>query len=71
MVTTVKIHEKTKTKLDQLRKGNETYDEIILRLTSEVKKRLLVQELTECYQSEEKSTLNTLEEWEAASKEVD
>lgn len=71
MITTVKIHERTKNQLDKLRQDNQTYDEIISSLIAQLRKKRLVQELIECYQSEEKRTIKTLEEWGAASNEVE
>ncbi|MBI2133836.1 hypothetical protein HYU11_04095 [Candidatus Woesearchaeota archaeon] len=70
-VTTVKIHYKTKFALDELKKDNETYDEIISGLIKKVKKMELKKELITGYKSLGKSNLETLKEWEPASSEFE
>ena len=51
---TVKIHENTKEDLDELRQNYETYDDVINKLISEVKKKHLVKELIQAYKSKAK-----------------
>ena len=43
-ITTVKIHKNTKSALDELKIDNETYDDIINRLISQIKNKNLKNE---------------------------
>jgi poly(A) polymerase Pap1 len=67
--TTVKIHMSTKEDLDELRQNYETYDDIINKLISEVKKKNLVKELIEGYKSNAKRDKRIVEEWEHTSED--
>lgn len=69
--TTVKLHRSTKSALDQMRQEDESYDEIIQKLVLEMKGKHLKKELIEAYQKKGKQDLQLLEEWEAASLEVE
>ncbi len=70
-VTTVKIYYKTKLSLDELKKDNETYDEVISRLIKKVKKMELKKELIKDYKSLGKEDLEILKEWEPVSAELE
>ena len=69
-VTTVKLYEGTKYALDRLRVENESYDQVIKKLISEVKNKDLKDQLIEAYKKKSKQDLEILEEWESASKEI-
>lgn len=70
-ITTVKIHKKTKMAMDEIKQKNETYDDVIKRLTAKAKRQNLVKELVEGYKVRAKENLEILEDWEAASEDLD
>jgi len=70
MVTTIKIHQGTKSALDDLKKEHESYDNAIKRIVEAMKHKDLKNQLIEGYKSMGKEDLETLEEWEIASKEI-
>lgn len=65
--TTVKLHFSTKHALDDFRGNEESYDEVINRLISEVKSKNLVKELIAAYQNKANEDKKTVEEWESSS----
>ncbi|HIG93820.1 MAG: hypothetical protein QT02_C0004G0010 [archaeon GW2011_AR9] len=67
--TTVKIHQSTKEDLDELRQDYETYDDVINKLISEVKKKNLVKELIEGYKSNAKRDKQMVKEWDHTSED--
>ncbi|MBN1385581.1 hypothetical protein JW968_01230 [Candidatus Woesearchaeota archaeon] len=67
MVTTIKIHEDTKASLDRLRRERESYDDLIKRVISMMRRENLEKELKEAYLRMGKKELEMLEEWENAS----
>lgn len=69
-VTTVKLYEGTKYALDRLRVENESYDQLIRKLISEVKNKDLKTQLIEAYKKKSKQDLEIFKEWEPASKEL-
>jgi len=70
-ITTVKIHKNTKSALDELKIDNETYDDIINRLISQIKNKNLKNELIKAYKNLDKEDLDTLNEWESASSDIE
>lgn len=70
-ITTVKIHKKTKMAMDEIKPKNETYDDVITRPTAKAKRQNLVKELVEGYKVRAKENLEILEDWEAASEDLD
>ena len=70
-ITTVKIHKNTKMAMDEIKQKNETYDDVIKRLTAKAKRQNLVKELVEGYKVRAKENLEILEDWEAASEDLD
>lgn len=70
-VTTIKLHKGTKSALDEIRYQNESYDDIINKLISEIRNKNLKKELITAYKSMGKEDLKILEEWEVASKEIE
>ncbi len=66
-VTTVKLHMGTKSALDEIRKGSESYDEVIGKLVAVAKGRELKKELIAAYKCLGNADLDILEEWESAS----
>lgn len=69
--TTIKLYKNTKSVLDSLRQKNESYDEVITKIISELRNKNLKKELIEAYKSMSKEDLKILEDWETTSKEVD
>ena len=69
METTIKIHSETKHELDALKEPNESYNEVIVKLVSQSKKKNIEKELIECYKGRAKY-MDEFEEWENASNEV-
>ena len=67
--TTVKLYKKTKAELDSVRAERESYDLVISRLISHVKKQNLKKELIAAYKSMSQTDLAILEEWESSSQE--
>ncbi|MEK6900142.1 MAG: hypothetical protein AABX05_03380 [Nanoarchaeota archaeon] len=65
--TTIKVYSTTKNALDDVRQGQETYDKVISRLISQNKKKNLVKELVEAYQSKAKDDIKIAKEWDAVS----
>lgn len=65
--TTVKLHFSTKHALDDFRGNEETYDEIIQKLISEVRSRSLVKELIAAYQCQAEEDKKIVNEWSSAS----
>jgi len=70
-ITTVKLHESTKSALSQLREKNDSYDDIISRLVSQSRHKVLKNELIEGYKRLGKEDIRVLKEWETASQEVE
>ncbi len=68
--TTVKIHRITKNALDEMKKENESYDNLIGKLITRAKNGEIRNELIEGYKKTGKKDLKVLEEWESASREV-
>jgi hypothetical protein len=68
--TTVKLYKKTKAELDSVRAERESYDVVISRLISHVKKQNLKKELIAAYKSMGQADLAILEEWESSSQEL-
>ena len=69
--TTVKLHKSTKSILDKFKDKGESYDVVIKRLISNLKKINLKEELIEAYKSMSKNDLKILKEWENTSNEID
>ncbi|MEK6900999.1 MAG: hypothetical protein AABX37_01520 [Nanoarchaeota archaeon] len=67
--TTIKIHDDTKHALDQMGLESETYDQVISKLISEVKKKNLVKELIEGYKNNAKRDKQIVQEWEHTSED--
>lgn len=70
-VTTVKLHKATKAVLDNLKGEQESYDDVIKKLTAHAQNQSLKKELINGYKSQGKEEINFLEEWEPASSEVE
>jgi len=70
-ITTLKIQKSTKSELDHLKKSSESYDTAIKRLVSTIKNTNMKLELIEAYKSMGKNELQTLEEWDSASNELE
>lgn len=73
MVTTIQLNENVKVSLDKLKKGRETYEEVILNLMKEVDKLKNKQEelLIEGCKEMAEDMLKISKEWEFADSEVD
>ncbi|MEK6809619.1 MAG: hypothetical protein AABY40_03020 [Nanoarchaeota archaeon] len=65
--TTIKVYLKTKHTLDDIKQEQETYDQVISRLVAQTRKKNLVKELIEAYQSKAGEDRKTAQEWDAAS----
>ena len=68
--TTIKLHKRTKSALDELRSENESYESVINKLIMQARNKNLKNELIAAYKQLGKEELDTLKEWEAASQEV-
>ncbi|MBS3169915.1 hypothetical protein J4210_05510 [Candidatus Woesearchaeota archaeon] len=69
--TTVKIHKSTKNVLDEIKTDDESYDEVIKRVVSEVKHKNLVRELVTAYKVKATEDKELNKEWESASPSWD
>ena len=69
-ITTIKVRRQTKQELDLFRNRSESYDEIIRKLMTELRRKALTRQLVEAYRKMGKGDLALLEEWEAASREL-
>ena len=69
-ITTIKLKEKTKDSLMQLKEKSESYDTVVSRLIVITKNKSLKQDLIECYSKNSKRDVKLLNEWETASSEV-
>ena len=70
-ITTVKIHKNTKYALDKIKRHNESYDEVITKLISEIKNKDIKNKLIAAYKSLDKKDLEVLKEWEVSSSGVE
>lgn len=70
MITTIKVHKQTKQELDSFRRDSESYDIIINKLLSKVRRDNLKEELIEAYAQKAESDKQLVSEWEQASNEV-
>ncbi|MEK6983321.1 MAG: hypothetical protein AABX33_02010 [Nanoarchaeota archaeon] len=70
-ITTIKLKKNTKSALNHLKEGSESYDSAISRLISSVGNANLKAELIEAYKNMGKKDLQFLEEWNIASKELE
>ena len=68
--TTIKLHKRTKSALDELRSENESYESVISKLIMQARNKNLKNELIAAYKQLGKEELEILNEWEAASQEV-
>ncbi len=68
-ITTIKLHETTKTELDYFREEKDSYDEVIQKLISKAREKSIKGELTEGYKSLGKDDIEILKEWEGTSEE--
>ena len=66
MVTTIQLNENVKNILDRLKKGKQTYEDVILNLTETVEKHRREQEqlLIEGYKEMAGESLRIVKEWE-------
>ena len=73
MITTIQIHEKTKSELDSIKREKETYEEIIVRLidSEEKQKRLNKNLLIEGYKEMAEDNLKTTKEWVSTESKQD
>ena len=69
--TTIKLHQNTKSLLDEVKHKTESYDAVIRRITTLMKKSDIHDQLVEAYKKMAKRDVHILEEWETASKEID
>ncbi len=69
--TTVKVYQNTKSALDGIREEGESYDDVIEKLLVQSRNRNLKAELIKGYKSQSSADLELLQEWEAASQEVE
>lgn len=69
--TTVKIMRKTKTALDELKSGRDSYDDVIAKLIENNRKKELRKELVRGYKSIGKEELEMLNDWDSASADVE
>ncbi len=65
--TTIKLHFSTKHALDDFRGNEESYDEVIQKLISEVKSKNLVKELIAAYQNKAEEDKKIVAEWSPSS----
>ncbi len=65
--TTIKLYPQTKHALDDLKQDHDTYDRVIFKLVAQAKKKKLIKELVEAYQSKAKEDVKIAQEWDAAS----
>jgi hypothetical protein len=71
VITTVKLHKRTKSALDELKGDRESYDEVIGKLVSRVNNRNLKSKLEAGYKESAKEASEVLDEWETASTELE
>lgn len=57
--------------LDEFRNSSESYDTVITKIVSELKHKNLKKELIEAYSLMNRNDLALLEEWDAASQEIE
>ncbi len=69
--TTIKIYPGTKSDLDKLKNNDESYDLIITKLLSEVKRKYLVKELVEAYGKKTEEDKQIEKEWSKTSVDWD
>ena len=69
--TTIKIYPNTKSDLDKLKNNDESYDLIITKLLSEVKRKYLVKELVEAYGKKAEEDKQVEKEWNNISVDWD
>lgn len=69
-ITTIKLHETTKTKLDVLREKNETYEDVIAKMLAERTQKHQQKELIEGYKQQKRRDAALVAEWETASQEL-
>lgn len=67
--TTIKLHSSTKHALDDFRGSEESYDEVVQKLISEVKSKNRVKELIAAYQDKAEEDKKTVEEWGSSSSD--
>lgn len=65
--TTIKLYPHTKHALDDLKQDQDTYDRVIFKLVAQAKKKNLIKELVEAYQSRAQEDVKIAQEWDAAS----
>jgi len=70
-ITTIKLHETTKIKLDVLREKSETYEDVITKMLEECQQKQNKKELIEGYKKNKKRDSLVVREWESASRELE
>jgi hypothetical protein len=68
-ITTVKLHSSTKHALDDFRGTEESYDEVVQKLISEVRSKNLVKELIAAYQDKAEDDKEINAEWGSSSSD--
>lgn len=69
--TTIKLHTKTKRDLDDLRNETESYEQVVERLISTVRRKNLRKELKEGYLAMAEVDREIAKEWEAVDAEIE
>lgn len=73
MITTIQLREEVKRALDRLKENRETYEEVIVKLVTEVEKNKRNQEelLIEGYKEMAEESLKMQKEWESTDSTLD